>query len=222
MSGPGCKPGPLCVSITGSNGGQIVLTYHTTSDADRPRSLAALADEANTAHRNCQDAQRAAAEHARDCGKVLLTVKAQLSHGLFTKWIRESCKFGERQARRYMTIATHWDELQTKAGAKGTRASVFTIRVALRVLSDSSSKYQPNEVEAKSCPSCGAELVQTSQQWCTCVCCWGCRLYGYEGVRWEPRGTRAYVGLIDTFEAMDQKRQRKLIAEMQRRLADDQ
>ena len=153
----------------------------TTSTVDRQPNkslLPHLATEIDQLHDECKEAQRTAAETARDCGRRLLEAKAIVPHGKWKKWLQENVQPSQRTAERYMLIARRWDDIQKAAGAKTTRASILTIREALRLLTTN----QPVDVDfhTQLCPNCRSEIVNTSQYWATCINCWDCRLYGVE------------------------------------------
>lgn len=142
-------------------------------------SLTDLAEQANAAHAACEKAARSMLRHARDCGEVLLRVKARLPHGEFTPWIKENCAFTPRMARKYMTLANGWEQL-----AKRNHGSVLTLdsmsmREGLRLLAaggpEETGEWQYVDAD---CPSCGARMVRTTHNWVTCPECWDCRLYG--------------------------------------------
>ena len=66
------------------------------------------------------------------CGQRLADVKASLSHGQFTGWIRDNCRFSERTAQGYMRLAR---ELPKFDSAKAQRVADLSLREALRELS---------------------------------------------------------------------------------------
>lgn len=184
-----------------------------TTALSTERELNKLAKTANREHKACVDSQRAVAEHARDCGLALLEAKRQLAHGEWSAWVSQNCTFSQRNAQRYMLIASRWDELQELAGAKTTRASFFTIRQALKILTTEKSVPEMSP-EAKFCPSCGSQLAVTSKLWATCVNCWDCRLYGH------ARNPTSFVpmtsvtvakGMLEILEQMDRKQKRTLL-----------
>ena len=169
----------------------------------------ALAIEANRVHKLCQDAQRAAAEYARECGELLLKAKSEVRHGDWESWINTHCVFSIRTARRYMAIASNWEKIQQRAGAKGTRASVLTIRAALRMLTTDRRVNESDEC-VRYCPSCGGEMATTSREFVTCVECWNCRLYPRApGDRiWTP-GSSAFLG--EAWQATDSRERKQFL-----------
>lgn len=180
------------------------------------RDLNKLAKTANREHKACVDSQRAAAEHARDCGLALIEAKGKLPHGDWSAWVSQNCTFSLRTGQRHMLIASKWDQLQEIAGAKTTRASFFTIREALKILTGDRT---PAEIsEAIYCKSCGAQLAITSRHWATCINCWDCRLYGHDHQKeyvhnWDT--AVANVTMQEAVDQMDRKQKRRLL----RRLA---
>ena len=194
----------------------------TTSTAKDKATTPALAVEANKLHGLCQDAQRAAAEHARAVGKVLLKAKSEVGHGEWQAWISRYCSFSARMAQRYMQIARRWPELQKQAGAKTTRASFLTIREALRMLTTDRRVNESDEC-VRCCSSCGAEMAATSRHFTTCVECWNCKLYprAPRDRIWTP-GSSAFLGEI--WEAMESRERKqfldRLAAEMGCKIVD--
>jgi hypothetical protein len=67
--------------------------------------LVALAGEINAAHEAREKARRKGLEHYRRAGEKLLQAKEQVGHGNWLKWVKESLKFSDRKARRYMEWA---------------------------------------------------------------------------------------------------------------------
>lgn len=188
-------------------------------------NLEQLAAAANKSHRACVDAQRSAVMHAKDAGDALLTAKAEIGHGEWTAWVNNNCVFGNRSAQNYMMIARKWDELQAKAGAKTQRASLLTVREALRILSDSKSMLDFGEdTFRRSCPSCGAMLCVTSRRWQTCVHCWACRLYPRdESKSWKSAtrhwdSTSSVVGISEAFDEMDRAEKRAFVKSLAKKV----
>jgi hypothetical protein len=80
-------------------------------------------------HAAAHDAARSAIEHAIACGQLLAEAKAGVGHGAWLPWVKTNLSFGERQARKYMRLARHVDELPNR-----TLNSDLTIDGALALL----------------------------------------------------------------------------------------
>jgi Protein of unknown function (DUF3102) len=70
---------------------------------------------------------RSAMEHAIRCGVLLLEAKASLAHGEWLPWIAANLSFGDRQARKYLSLAKHAEAIRNSD-------SDFTIEGALALL----------------------------------------------------------------------------------------
>jgi hypothetical protein len=88
-----------------------------------------LAQAIEREHAAANGHARSALEHALECGRLLAEFKAGIPHGDWLPWVEANLSFGERQARRYMRLATHRDELSNR-----TSESDFTIEGALASL----------------------------------------------------------------------------------------
>ncbi len=192
-----------------------------TTKALNQDNLQQLAAAANRSHKACVDAQRSAALHAKDAGDALLTAKAEVGHGGWTDWLAQNCVFGKRQAQRYMQIASRWDELQTKAGAKTSRASFLTIRMALEILSGAADNGERRS-EFRVCHSCGATLCKTSVRWQTCISCWDCKLYpapvNSEDRVFKFSDSASVIGITEAFDEMDRDAKHKLVAALAKQI----
>src|SRR3954470_3834886 len=71
---------------------------------------------------------RSAAEHAIQCGELLMEQKASLNHGEWGPWLRESFQGSERHAQRFMKLA------REQGAIDPTRVSDLSFRGALREL----------------------------------------------------------------------------------------
>jgi len=98
-------------------------------------SLLDLAGQINSEHAAAVRAATTAVDHARCCGDLLLQAKAEIGHGGFLAWLADHCHVGERQARRYMRLASHWKAIESKTDS----ASDLTIKGALRLVSEEPS-----------------------------------------------------------------------------------
>lgn len=68
-------------------------------------SLTALASEINHHHQLACLRADEVISHAVEVGKLLLAVKATLSHGEFGDWLQSNIRVTPRQAQRYMAAA---------------------------------------------------------------------------------------------------------------------
>ncbi len=62
--------------------------------------------EINELHKNARSSAENAIQYATEAGRLLLQVKSALGHGQFTHWIRKNVRVSERQAQRYMAVAS--------------------------------------------------------------------------------------------------------------------
>jgi hypothetical protein len=93
-------------------------------------ALTELAGRINAEHRQVETALRAGLEHARAAGELLLQAKAQCGHGHWLEWLKANVAFTDRTARRYMTVASRWEELTDKSDT----VSDLSCRDALQLL----------------------------------------------------------------------------------------
>jgi hypothetical protein len=70
-------------------------------------------------------------ERARATGELLLEAKAAVGHGKFLPWLAAHCpQIPERVAQRWMRLAEHWSEIESKSDA----VSDLTVTSALRLI----------------------------------------------------------------------------------------
>jgi hypothetical protein len=79
--------------------------------------------------------------HAIEAGQLLLQAKDKVEHGEWLPWLTEHCERSERQAQRYMKIATR---LPALLEANPTRASDLSIRGALALLTTPKPTVRPD------------------------------------------------------------------------------
>ena len=96
-------------------------------------SLPRLADEIQQFHNRCKCAAVESLGYAKEVGDRLAEAKELVEHGQWLQWVEENCPFSDRQARNYLTIARHWDLLQSKTET----VSDLNFKQALKVLEDS-------------------------------------------------------------------------------------
>lgn len=73
------------------------------------RELTATAQAINEAHERAKALADTAIGWAVKCGELLAAKKSALPHGEFGPWVAKNCNFSDRQARRYMEVATKTD-----------------------------------------------------------------------------------------------------------------
>lgn len=75
--------------------------------------ISELAAQINKHHRLAYRHAAKAIEHARQAGELLIKAKSEIPHGGWLPWLEANCDVGEREAQRYMRLATRWDELKS-------------------------------------------------------------------------------------------------------------
>ena len=73
-------------------------------------AVAEIEQAANAFRIREREIHQTALEHAIRQGKLLLTVKDKLAHGLFTRWVRERLDVSDQTGRNYMNVATEYGE----------------------------------------------------------------------------------------------------------------
>jgi phage N-6-adenine-methyltransferase len=73
-----------------------------------------LVERINAAHDAAHGAARTAIEKAVECGQLLLEAKASIGHGGWLPWVKANLSFSDRQARKYMRLAQHAEELPNR------------------------------------------------------------------------------------------------------------
>lgn len=191
-AGKGSRPGGRICTVNNTKKRPATKPAEIFTGGSKLDDLASLA---NAAHAACEQAVRSALTHARDCGETLIEAKRLVGHGNWLPWVAKYCRFSERQARNYVTIARGWKRLTRTAGdgqfifaANRQRVADLTlehlsIREALRILAAEQVTIRKTNEKTTifgdgKCPSCGEPLVKTSSQWQTCVECPDCKLYG--------------------------------------------
>lgn len=116
------------------------------------RDMQHLAEQANAAHRR---AGRSFLDAAREAGEALVQAKTRLGHGRFLGWVVSHCEFSPRTATDYMRVAERWTELEAflATNANRQRATDFSLRVAVRILSRSKIAASEGAAPASSSPA---------------------------------------------------------------------
>src|SRR5262249_49078945 len=79
-------------------------------------SLADLAARIRREHENALLNMKRGLQHAIAAGTLLIEAKAQLKHGQWLPWLHELCpSLSERTAQRYMLLARHAPEIESKS-----------------------------------------------------------------------------------------------------------
>lgn len=130
-----------------AKGNAFIMTSNQVSasvNAGLTRSLAEIAEEINQHHDQfAQHGQKAleyvayALDHARTAGELLLEAKRNIQHGGWLDWLSQNCRVGDRQARKYMALASADPNIITEAIAEGLTIDRAVARIA-------ASKKRPN------------------------------------------------------------------------------
>lgn len=121
-------------------------------------SLGELAKRINAEHEAATLATMEAFERWAKVGESLAEAKAQVPHGEWGEWVEANCRFGARQARKYMQIHERRAELEKQ---NGIRNSVLTIDKALASLA---APPEPDPAELKIHPFLSAVLDMTDAE----------------------------------------------------------
>jgi hypothetical protein len=89
-----------------------------------------LATRINEHHRQAYGHAAKAIEHARQAGELLIQAKSEIPHGGWLPWLKANCDVSEREAQRYMRLASRWHEL------KSDTVSDLSLRGALEAMTD--------------------------------------------------------------------------------------
>lgn len=100
-----------------------------------------LATRIRIEHEAAFGAAREALAHAKRAGELLIAAKKQTKHGEWLPWLSANFNFTPRTAQSYMTVASRWEELQSKSET----VSHLTFREALALLSPP-REFQPHEI----------------------------------------------------------------------------
>lgn len=97
-------------------------------------------EQINLEHRLANSKAAEAVQHATNCGLMLLQVKASLKHGEWLPWLNHEIEsgrliVGDRQARRYMQLASNWTR-------ESNLEESTSIRAALELFSDKPEAQQ--------------------------------------------------------------------------------
>jgi Protein of unknown function (DUF3102) len=87
-------------------GHRIVVRIRTRAHAP---GIADLARQIEAEHRAAVDAAHNAIERAS--ARLLIQAKARVGHGQWLAWVAAHLSFGDRQARKYMQLVQHRDQI---------------------------------------------------------------------------------------------------------------
>ena len=93
--------------------------------------MSTLATRINSHHAAAVLYARAALEHARAAGALLLEAKDSCKHGEWLPWLTVNFKGSEKTAQNYMRIARRWAYIV--AAAKPQHVADLTVREALQL-----------------------------------------------------------------------------------------
>src|SRR5262245_30830655 len=99
-------------------------------------SLPDLAFRIRAEHEAAADGYKRGAEHAMNCGDLLIEAKAKVPHGQWLPWLSEHCSISERTAQLYMRLARARPQIEAKA----QRVADLSLRAA-------TAELAPNEGE---------------------------------------------------------------------------
>lgn len=102
----------------------------TTENLVNP-TLDQLAETINAEHRACENAARAALDHAIRCGGRLGEAKAKLRHGEWLPWLGANCELADRTSQAYMRL---YENRSRFVDPNTQRVASLPVREALRLL----------------------------------------------------------------------------------------
>jgi Protein of unknown function (DUF3102) len=112
---------------------------NSTTDIAGSNSLADLAARINAEHTEVVHALAAGLVHAITAGKLLIEAKDKLDHGQWLPWIRENCLISARTASRYMRLARHAPDLESKSA----NVADLTVEQAFTLISKATDPDNP-------------------------------------------------------------------------------
>jgi hypothetical protein len=105
--------------------------------------------EINRIHDEIIENSVALLQRAMECGTILLSVKNEMDHGEWEKWLAANCpQIEDRTARAYMRLAKNSEQLEKLAAENGSSVADLSIRGALRLLTK--AKTEEQKAKAKS------------------------------------------------------------------------
>ena len=113
---PGTAASSVALDADSNECGLAIITQPdvpVTVVADMTAGAKQIADEINEQHHLARDKF---AEHAIECGRLLLAQKQRVGYGNFVKWIEANCEFSVATANNYMKVAKNPSALG-KSGA---------------------------------------------------------------------------------------------------------
>ena len=109
---------------------------------DATSRLRHLADRIGIEHTLVTKHLRAAVEHARRAGLLLMEAKEALPHGSWGPWL-EQAGIPDRTAQLYMAIASGWADIEEHVGDP-QRVADLTVRACQRLLTSLSERRPKN------------------------------------------------------------------------------
>jgi hypothetical protein len=113
--------------------------------------LPELAAQIRSAVADAEKAVQVTVEKAIEAGRALLEAKAILAHGRWLPWLEQHVELSDRQAQKYMRIATYDKQIRPKAD--------LSINKALSDIADEAESTRLSE-EARRC----AEALHVRKQ----------------------------------------------------------
>jgi hypothetical protein len=101
--------------------------------------LSTLADKINAEHRACVTAQRSAAAHAIEAGRLLEEAKAALPHTAWGPWLVANFEGSDRTDRVYRQLYREQEKLKQN----GSTAATLSLRQALKALAEPKPPPRP-------------------------------------------------------------------------------
>ena len=99
-----------------------------------------VVEEINHEHELCIGSMRNSIEHAMRVGELLLIQKEKIQYGEWGIWVKMNLSFNDRQAWKYMKIASNFH-------SNGELKNAETIDKAIRIIAASDPKPKPKQAK---------------------------------------------------------------------------
>jgi hypothetical protein len=137
------------------------IVVRTRTRAHAP-GIADLARQIEAEHRAAVDAAHNAIERASACGRLLIQAKARAGHGQWLAWVAAHLSFGDRQARKYMQLAQHRDQIGLENADLTLDGALALIAVPRRETPAAPTTASDPEVPGRT-PAAGAHASPVSR-----------------------------------------------------------